>query len=286
MGLLSAITGVGGLVLSGLGLGHDISSDKANLAAAKENAATNYKAYKENLAWQREAQGVTWSREDNAVQRRAADLKAAGLSPVLAAGSAASTSAPISTSAPQRELVQRPVRGVERAAAMSAMLRQAEDIATTQAQRKLIDVQADKASQEVVGQALSNSAAAAGLETIKQNQELNKLAIAVATRDNDFLNRYSMHSKQVGTFASEVAQVVDMLTRSAAERGFSNQVRGAVGEIGGKVSAGVTGGFNQIKNSVKAASALHARSVENRTGVNIVSKNPAMRGYKRAPGGR
>lgn len=239
MGLLSAITGMGGLVLGGLGLGADVSAQRQNLAAARENAALNYKAQQENLAWQREAQGVTWSREDNAVQRRAADLKAAGLSPVLAAGSAASSSGPISTVAPQRELVQKPVRGMERAAAMSAMLRQAEDIATTQAQRKLIDVQADKAQQEVVGQALSNSAAAAGLETVKQTQELNKLAIAVATRDNDYLSRYNIHSKQVGTFASEVSQAVDMLTKFAADHSVSNQVKGALGEVTGKIQSGL-----------------------------------------------
>ena len=69
------------------------------------NAVTNglnYKLQKDNLAYQKDLQKIMFSREDNAVQRRVSDLRKAGLSPVLAAGSSASAGPVVSTSAPQR----------------------------------------------------------------------------------------------------------------------------------------------------------------------------------------
>lgn len=81
---------VGGLA-TGLGF---INQKKAN--------DLNYQLQQENLSYQKQLQKLMMEREDNAVQRRLNDLKSAGLSPTLAAGSAASAGPVISTSAPQR----------------------------------------------------------------------------------------------------------------------------------------------------------------------------------------
>lgn len=110
----------------------------AGLTAATSVAADLYTA-KKNLELQKETnqQNIdmlkqTWAREDTAAYRRAQDLKAAGLSPVLAAGSAASTMAPIQIKAPQIEKIGPSL--------MSALgvLQMSQNIAQSQEQIKLI----------------------------------------------------------------------------------------------------------------------------------------------------
>ena len=92
-------------------------------------------------------------REDNAVQRRKADLIAAGLSPVLAAGSAANAGPVVATQAPRRD----PVTIPDTAAKVMALIRGQQDIAQSNAQIDLIKAQTAKAEAEKVGQDISNA---------------------------------------------------------------------------------------------------------------------------------
>lgn len=96
-----------------------------------------------NERWRRHAQELTWQREDNAVQRRVRDLQAAGLSPVLAAGGAASTSGPISTAAPSLDL-----GAVDSARMIADKVKMKADISRTEAETAITRAQGEKAEFE------------------------------------------------------------------------------------------------------------------------------------------
>ena len=122
----------------------------------------NYKLQKEQLAYQKSLQNIMFQREDNAVQRRVADLKAAGLSPTLAAGSAASAGPVVSTQAPQKE------------SDLSAYLTLAQ-VGTMLANQQKAQTEADIAKQSLAQSKIQTEASALSKELLGNQVELSNL---------------------------------------------------------------------------------------------------------------
>lgn len=101
-------------------------------------AEKNLEFQKEVFAYQKDLQERIFGREDNTMQRRVADLKMAGLSPVLASGMGAGTGAVVSTVTPQRQRTS--VNPLE----IFGLLKMKADISRTTAEENLLQAQASK----------------------------------------------------------------------------------------------------------------------------------------------
>lgn len=156
----------------------------------------------ENQQYMRGMQRESWNREDNATQRRVADLKAAGLSPVLAAGAAAQSSSPISTGAPQAQM--------SNTSAMQALQVQKQNIAQSQEQVKLMR------DQQELAQANTRTA---GFDQLKKMEEMAEIA---ERRRREMINNASAQwnldlSKRKGSrdqSQSDMLQIYDMMQKA------------------------------------------------------------------------
>ncbi len=180
----------------------------ATVAGAVNQIRTNdlnYRLQKENLAYQKNLQQTIFGREDNAVRRRVADLKAAGLSPTLAAGSAASAGQAISTHAPEKR---------SNLEALSAIASVRTLIAQQQEAQTQADIAKQKLSQEMRNTIYLNKH---GLSPMEVNQSWQqRLVNMLAPKIEDwFTDKRSFLPTVVDTVGKGVGSVVDKVVKAS-----------------------------------------------------------------------
>lgn len=200
MGFLSAVGSFASAALPGVSslldtLGNMRNVDKTN-QVNKDIARQNLHFQNENLQYQKDLQKQIFSRENNAVQRRVDDLVAAGLSPTLAAGSAANAGQAIDTQAlhndyspktmPNLGLSSMIGAGLDALKAVGELNRQKAEIDYLQNQSK--NVQADTANKLIFGENAGDwyKLRNYGLELQNRNQGFTN-EILERTKENQIL---------------------------------------------------------------------------------------------------
>jgi hypothetical protein len=183
------------LLAAGIGLIGGLASSAINANSQKQANNANIKMQQDTNAQNEALTREAWARDDNAVQRRAADLQAAGLSQTLAAGSPAGVSSPIKAVAPQVDAVQQDWNVAQMA--MQAMQQQA-DYSMTRAQTTMLKNEAKREKEVVRGMKLDNDMKTADISLISERTQGQKYENKImADSFDDRVRSYALQNRKL-----------------------------------------------------------------------------------------
>jgi hypothetical protein len=209
-GALLAGAGAGGVGLTMSGL------IGASLGANLLTGLLNYKTEKDTLAWQKGVQREIFSREDTAIARRVADLKASGLSPVLAAGQGAGTGGYVPVTAPQLHKFGDSL--ADSVITAMNLLRMEADISATRAQEEYTRMQQQRLSEllPVELQQMRTNIDNTNAQTFKTYQEgkkakveANNMTTTGTSGSNVFSQLFRDYMGSSNTVSDNVKKVLD-----------------------------------------------------------------------------